>query len=86
MIYPTANDFQEYLDALFLDALKQRISYIDIKAGELHRQVGDYPQSNHRMPTCCVVMIKNMREGDEILYQPPKGKGATLKIRYQIPR
>jgi len=31
-------------------------------------------------------MKENMQPGDEILTQPPKGKGATLRIRYKLPR
>jgi len=60
--------------------------YVEVKSGELHSEVGSYPGSNHRMPVCCDVMRRNMKEGDEILQQPPKGKGANLVIRYKLPR
>ncbi|MDR2590443.1 MAG: hypothetical protein LBC71_05605 [Oscillospiraceae bacterium] len=59
--------------------------YIDLVSGDIHRAVGGYPSKNHRMPICCEVMYSRMRSNDIILYAPPKGKGATLKIRYYNP-
>jgi len=61
-------------------------SYVDINSGELHRGLGDYPRPNARMPTVCNVMRKLMNAGDRVLLQPPKGKGASLTIRYMFPR
>jgi hypothetical protein len=83
---PTASDFQMELNRVFHAAKEKGESHIDVKSGDLHRQVGGYPDPNHRMPVCCDVMRRNMKAGDTILHEPPKGKGATLKIRYQIPR
>ena len=60
--------------------------YVDINSGQLHRKVGGYPGNNHRMPVCCEVMYAEMKDGDEVLDAPPKGKGASLTIRYQLPR
>jgi len=31
-------------------------------------------------------MMKAMGNGDEIIYAPPSGQGATLVIRYRLPR
>ncbi len=59
---------------------------LTVVAGELHRKVGGYPKAGHRMPTCCDVMRAAMRPGDEVVREPPKGKGATLTIRYRLPR
>lgn len=83
---PTAQDFQEELDRTFGKALKKGVSYVTVKAGDLHRQVGNYPGHDHRMPICCSVMRQNMQAGDVILHQPPKSNGATLEIRYTLPR
>ena len=57
---------------------------VDLTSGDVHRVVGGYPaeKGNHRMPVCCDVMYEAMRGDDEVLSRPPKGKGATLKIRY----
>ena len=83
---PNAEDFKNHLNKLFETAITQGLSFIDITSGDLHREVGGYPGHNHRMPTCCYVMKENMRSGDSILSQPEKGKGATLVIRYLLPR
>jgi 5-methylcytosine-specific restriction protein A len=61
-------------------------SFEDVVSGDLHRTVGGYPGSSHRMPACCAVMTRAMRPGDRIIAQPPSGKGATLTIRYRLPR
>lgn len=50
-------------------------SYVDIKAGDVHRKVGGYPSKNHRMPVCCEVMYSLKKPKDEIISAPPKGKG-----------
>jgi 5-methylcytosine-specific restriction protein A len=38
------------------------------------------------MPMCCQAMYKLKRASDEIVSAPPKGKGASLTIRYLLPR
>ena len=58
------------------------LDYIDLNAGEIHRVVGNYPGKNHRMPICCEAMRSLMESTDLILYQPKKGNGASLTIRY----
>ena len=57
-----------------------------VSAGELHREVGGYPSTSHRMPLCCAVMRNAMQEGDCITKAPPKAIGATLTISYRLPR
>ena len=34
------------------------------------------------MPECCEVMYSKMKGNDSIISSPPKGKGASLTIRY----
>jgi hypothetical protein len=80
---PNDYDFQRELDRIFLDAQEQHLSQIEVLSGDLHRELGTYPGS---LPLCCDVMQRNVRSGDEILDALPKGHGATLKIRYRIPR
>jgi 5-methylcytosine-specific restriction protein A len=49
--------------------------------------IGGYPGAGkHRMPVCCEAMRSEKRAGDEIVFEPPKGKGASLTIRYRLPR
>jgi hypothetical protein len=83
---PTASDFQKALTKIFQDTQAQGLSYIDVRAGDLHSYVGGYPCSNHRMPVCCDVMHRIMQTDDKILCAPPSGCGANLKIRYKLPR
>ena len=78
--------FQSELARVFEVVGELGLSFIDLKSGDLHRMVGGYPGADHRMPTCCDVMYDNMQQEDRILEKPPKGKGANLIIRYQLPR
>ena len=59
---------------------------VEINSGQLHREVGGYPGQNHRMPMCCAVMRSEMSAVDAILREPPKKQGASLTIRYKLPR
>jgi 5-methylcytosine-specific restriction protein A len=83
---PSTDDFQAELDSIFSFAEKKRLTAIIIKSGDLHRLVGGYPGTDHRMPLCCTVMRENMMGGDEVLSEPPRGTGATLIIQYRFPR
>ena len=80
---PSADDFRSELYSIFSSS---RGGYVDVTSGDLHRRVGGYPGPNHRMPICCSVMRQAMQGGDVILDEPPKGNGATLAIRYRLPR
>jgi hypothetical protein len=64
----------------------QGAASVDINSGEIHRTVGGYPSTHHHMPVCCSVMYAEMRASDRTISQPPKGKGASLTIRYALPR
>jgi hypothetical protein len=83
---PSAQDFQNELTAILEFGETKLLTAIIVKAGNLHRLVGGYPGSDHRMPVCCEVMRRNMIRGDEVLSEPPKGNGANLVIKYYFPR
>ena len=85
---PTADEFREELFRMMHEGFRQQRLYVDINAGELHSRLGDYPGPNHRMPVCCEVMKVAMAEdaGDRILQQPESGQGASLTVRYVLPR
>jgi hypothetical protein len=83
---PKAEDFRRILTKYFQESQDAKQVSITLESGQVHRRVGSYPGSSHRMPMCCGVMKKMMQDGDELLYAPPSGKGASLKIRYKIPR
>jgi 5-methylcytosine-specific restriction protein A len=83
---PTSEEFREELRGRLRAAELRQLQYIDINAGELHRHLGGYPSSNHQMPSCCQVMEQERRPIDEMRAGPPSGKGASLTIRYHLPR
>lgn len=83
---PTARDFRKLLNDLFKRAEEKGMTSVTIRSGTLHRHVGGYPGTNHRMPVCCDVMYSLMNDRDRVLQSPPKGKGANLVIEYELPR
>jgi hypothetical protein len=83
---PNADNFRTELRSQIERAARQGRPHIEVNSGQLHRDVGDYPGPDHRMPICCSVMESEMRAGDVIVAAPPKGKGASLTIRYALPR
>ena len=65
-------------------------AYVDIRAADLHRETWGYDSypagGRHRMPTVCDAMEEMKQSDDVYLHQPPKGKGASLRIRYMLPK
>ena len=83
---PTSDEFRTALRARLRQAETSNVSYLDVNAGDLHRQLGGYPGSNHQMPVCCDVMEQERRALDDVIASPPSGKGASLTVRLQLPR
>ncbi|MCW3989818.1 MAG: HNH endonuclease [Candidatus Bathyarchaeota archaeon] len=83
---PSSKDFEHAIAQIFKSWEEKGKTSVTITSGTLHRRLGEYPGSNHRLPACCSVMKKIMKTGDEIISQPPSGQGATLKIKYRLPR
>ena len=83
---PTKDEFRQALSARFRDAAAKGAHQVLINAGELHRQLGGYPAVRHQMPSCCDAMYEAKRASDTIVKAPKKGKGASLTIRYALPR
>ena len=81
---PTIDDFAAELEDVLREARLRGDRTVEVRAGDLHERVGDYPGRSHRMPVCCSAMRNRMRSGDVIVRQPPKGNGATLVIRYRL--
>lgn len=82
----TAEQFRNALSALLVDAGRSGAPSVQVQAGQLHRLVGGYPGSHHRMPVCYSVMRSLMVPGDRFIQQLPKGNGASLTIDYRLPR
>jgi len=78
-----ADTFRKALRQIFDES---KASFVDVTSGDLHHLVGGYPGKHHNLPTCCNVMTSAMQSGDTVLAKPPKGRGATLTIRYVLPR
>jgi len=83
---PTTKDFELALSQLLREGERAGLPYVELDARSVHQRVGGYPGPNHRMPVCCRVMRGNMKLGDQILTEPPSGQGASLKIRFCLPR
>jgi 5-methylcytosine-specific restriction protein A len=83
---PDAAAFEAEIKRRFRDAEKAGAWCVDICSGVVHRHLGSYPGPHHRMPDCCQVMRRLMMEADSVVEAPPKGSGATLVIRYRLPR
>ncbi len=75
------------LDGAAADGLIRGVS---VQAGNLHRLIGGYPARDgaHSMPTVCGAMRREYSpdKGDRIVYEPKKGKGASLEIEFVLPR
>jgi hypothetical protein len=76
-------DFQIHLNDILLSAQDKGFQFVDLKSGDLLKRVGAH---NHKMSLCCSVMKNEMRTGDKILHEPPSVQGASLIIRYKLPR
>lgn len=83
---PTKEEFGNAIRADLRQAHLDGADHLDINAGDLHRELGGYPGDNHQMPSCCDAMYEAQRAGDTVLSRPPKGKGASLTIRFKLPR
>jgi hypothetical protein len=82
----TLDDFRVALRRRFVSAQRAGKAAIEVNAGDLHREVGVYPEPGHSMPTCCNVMWEAKAARDAVVSSPPKKRGASLTIRYALPR
>lgn len=87
---PGREDFRIELAAQIERASRQGRAHIEINSGELHRDVGGYPPAkgqHHAMPACCNVMWAEHDKGRaDIISCPKSRRGASLTIRYHLPR
>ena len=66
-------------------AQKQGFSAVEVRAADLHKKLGGYTGSDHRIPVCCEVMRQAMKPSDEVVASS-RSQGANLTIRYRLPR
>lgn len=83
---PDAAAFEKGIRLIWKNGKASGLTFVEIESGDLHRRLGGYPGPGHRMPDCCQVMRRLMTGRDSVLKEPPSGKGATLLIRYALPR
>jgi hypothetical protein len=78
--------FRAALTKALAAAEKEGFSAVEVRAGNLHKKLGSYPGTDHRMPVCCEVMRQAMKPTDKVVDSPAGGHGAGLTIRYRLPR
>jgi len=83
---PTATAFRRALAGALDEATLSGAAFLDLRATDLHRRLGGYPGPQAAMATCCSVMRAAMEADDVVLAAPPRGVGASLTIRYSLPR
>jgi hypothetical protein len=84
---PSVQNFRVSLKTLLYRAHKRGLSHIDIKASDLHRRLEAYPGDPSReIPSCCQAMYAEKKTYDVVIVRPPEGEGATLTIRFKLPR
>ena len=81
---PVKKDFTNKIAELKKISRQGGEPFLLITSGDLHKIVGGYDTTNHRMASCCDAMYDAMHTGDEIIQAPPKGKGASLTIKYYL--
>lgn len=82
----SSNEFRDTLQSLLETAEGLGFVAVEVNSGNLHRKVGGYPGQDHRMPTGCDAMYSAMGPRDEIVAQPESGRGASVVVRYKLPR
>ncbi|MGE5338656.1 MAG: hypothetical protein ACM3PU_12565, partial [Gemmatimonadota bacterium] len=82
----SAEAFRAKLDEVLANAEATGLATVDVNAGYLHRLLGGYPGTDHRMPVCCDVMRQALLPGDQVMVEPPKNRGASFTVRFRLPR
>jgi transcriptional regulator with XRE-family HTH domain len=86
-VAPDSRQIELALVARFRRAQRAKRTYVEVKAGDLHRDIADPSDpAMNRTPLVCHVMTKHRTSHDRVVSQPPKGKGLMFTVRYQLPR
>lgn len=76
--------FREALERVFEES---EPPFVDVTSGNLYHRVGGGVGREYTMASCCNAMLEARQPGDEIRPGgPPSQHGATLTIRYVLPR
>ena len=76
---PTAEDFLAALRGRFKRTSRTGDRSLKVCSGDLHEEVGSYPGTDHRMPTCCRVMRDEMTQADKVLAARPSGQRGVAR-------
>lgn len=74
----TTEQIREYIRELKRHARVSGKETLVLRSGDIHKELN----LKSRFPMVCNAMRQCMENGDEILYQPPKGNSSTLEIKY----
>lgn len=84
---PTREQFSQEIQKQFHEAELRGVPSITLSAGMIHRVLGGYPGLGHQMPSCCDAMYAECdATRDHVVERPKNGRGASLTIRYALPR
>ena len=78
--------FRAALTKALAAAEREGFSAVEVRAGNLHKKLGGYTGTDHRLPVCCEVMREAMKPADQVVIAPRGGKAENLTIRYRLPR
>lgn len=81
-----SDEVRNLLVRKFNVAIAGGLNGIEVNAGELHSELGGYPGWRHTMPNICRIMKAETTDGDAVLSEPPSRQGASVTIRYRLPR
>ena len=81
---PTTADFERALRSLLDSARAAGRETVNIRAGDLHKQVCAELGGGNAMPSCCGAMRKLKRDDDFVIKSPPKGNGSNFEVRYHL--
>ena len=76
----TTGEIREYIMEQKRIAKESGKTELVLRSGDIHNDL----ELKHCHPPVCNAMRQCMNSGDVILYQPPKGNGTTLQIKYNV--
>lgn len=75
----SVSSIKDFIKGKILETTDSSRNNCTIKAGDIHKELN----LHNRMPSVCSAMMQLMKENDEVIYSPPKGKGSRLEILYK---
>lgn len=76
----TTSEIREYIIEQKRIAKESGKTELVLRSGDIHNDL----ELKHCHPPVCNAMRQCMNAEDVILYQPPKGNGTTLQIKYKL--